>query len=60
MDFMDTKDNQSSPETKERVEMPGRNEACFCGSGKKFKKCCLPQVRLMGRALVLRKRLYGI
>lgn len=20
---------------------PGRNEPCFCGSGKKFKKCCL-------------------
>jgi preprotein translocase subunit SecA len=19
----------------------GRNEACFCGSGKKYKKCCL-------------------
>jgi uncharacterized protein YchJ len=19
---------------------PGRNEPCFCGSGKKFKKCC--------------------
>lgn len=20
---------------------PGRNERCFCGSGKKYKKCCL-------------------
>ncbi len=20
----------------------GRNEPCFCGSGKKYKKCCLP------------------
>jgi uncharacterized protein YecA (UPF0149 family) len=20
--------------------MPGRNDPCFCGSGKKFKKCC--------------------
>jgi uncharacterized protein YchJ len=19
---------------------PGRNEPCFCGSGKKYKKCC--------------------
>ena len=19
---------------------PGRNDACFCGSGKKYKKCC--------------------
>lgn len=24
-----------------RVNKPGRNEQCFCGSGKKFKKCCL-------------------
>ena len=23
------------------TRMPGRNESCFCGSGKKFKKCCL-------------------
>ena len=22
------------------LKMPGRNEPCFCGSGKKFKKCC--------------------
>jgi hypothetical protein len=24
--------------------IPGRNEPCFCGSGKKFKKCCLKRV----------------
>jgi len=25
-----------------RVEKkPGRNEPCICGSGKKYKKCCL-------------------
>lgn len=23
---------------------PGRNEKCLCGSGKKFKKCCLPLI----------------
>ncbi|HHQ6630410.1 TPA: YecA family protein [Serratia fonticola] len=23
------------------IKKPGRNEKCFCGSGKKFKKCCL-------------------
>jgi hypothetical protein len=23
----------------------GRNEPCFCGSGKKFKKCCLPLIQ---------------
>lgn len=22
------------------LPLPGRNEPCFCGSGKKFKKCC--------------------
>lgn len=22
------------------VKMPGRNDTCLCGSGKKFKKCC--------------------
>ena len=25
----------------------GRNEACPCGSGKKYKKCCLAKKRLM-------------
>jgi hypothetical protein len=25
-----------------REEQPGRNDPCFCGSGKKYKKCCLP------------------
>ena len=24
---------------------PGRNEACWCGSGLKYKKCCLPRAR---------------
>jgi hypothetical protein len=24
-------------------KLPGRNEPCICGSGKKFKKCCLPK-----------------
>jgi uncharacterized protein len=23
-----------------RMGIPGRNDACSCGSGKKFKKCC--------------------
>jgi SEC-C motif len=25
---------------------PGRNDACWCGSGLKYKKCCLPRARL--------------
>lgn len=24
-------------------EKPGRNESCWCGSGKKYKKCHLPE-----------------
>ena len=24
--------------------LPGRNKPCFCGSGKKYKKCCLLKV----------------
>lgn len=23
-------------------ELPGRNDPCLCGSGRKFKKCCMP------------------
>jgi len=26
-------------------DKPRRNEPCSCGSGKKFKKCCLPWAR---------------
>jgi hypothetical protein len=25
---------------------PGRNDPCPCGSGKKYKKCCLDKVQL--------------
>lgn len=28
-----------------RVEKIGRNDPCPCGSGKKFKKCCIAEVR---------------
>ncbi|WP_270382502.1 SEC-C metal-binding domain-containing protein, partial [Escherichia coli] len=32
----------SRPVPVKRAEnMPGRNDPCPCGSGKKFKKCCL-------------------
>lgn len=30
----------------------GRNQPCFCGSGKKFKKCCLPTLRELRDVLV--------
>jgi uncharacterized protein len=26
--------------TKESPSLPGRNDPCPCGSGRKFKKCC--------------------
>lgn len=25
--------------------LPGRNDICWCGSGKKFKKCCISKVQ---------------
>ena len=28
-------------ETDETFNEPKRNEKCYCGSGKKYKKCCL-------------------
>ena len=28
---------------KELIEKLGRNDPCPCGSGKKFKKCCMPK-----------------
>lgn len=31
------------------MEKVGRNEACPCGSGKKFKRCCLEQVEKEAR-----------
>lgn len=30
---------------RETLWPPGRNEACWCGSGMKYKKCCLPRSR---------------
>jgi hypothetical protein len=28
------------------TKLPGRNDPCICGSGKKFKKCCLSKIQL--------------
>ena len=30
-------------------KLPGRNAPCVCGSGKKFKKCCLPKIEAARR-----------
>jgi len=27
-----------------RIDLPGRNDPCVCGSGKKFKKCCINKI----------------
>jgi hypothetical protein len=29
--------------TAKLAERPGRNEPCHCGSGRKYKQCCLPK-----------------
>jgi hypothetical protein len=51
-DILDTPDEQISDEDINLLLkqangithwVPGRNDPCWCGSGKKFKKCCLPE-----------------
>jgi hypothetical protein len=32
---------QKSPDIQTNASKPGRNDPCHCGSGKKYKKCCL-------------------
>jgi hypothetical protein len=39
-DYSEEKDEEPEPPPKRRV---GRNDPCPCGSGKKFKRCCLKQ-----------------
>ena len=36
-----TNDSKDKVKTTRKVEKIGRNEPCPCGSGKKYKKCCL-------------------
>jgi len=38
----------SRMETRNSFEKLGRNDLCPCGSGKRFKKCCLRSGRLDG------------
>lgn len=28
------------------LQSPGRNDECWCGSGKKYKKCCMQKDKL--------------
>lgn len=39
---------QPQPKILRRDERAGRNDDCPCGSGKKFKKCCLRNVKETG------------
>jgi len=38
------------PEVIEELLRMGRNQPCFCGSGLKFKKCCLPRLEEIRRS----------
>lgn len=39
-DVADVEKLLNPPKPVEASVIPGRNEPCFCGSGKKYKKCC--------------------
>jgi len=39
-DITDLEILQNPPKTVSVEKVPGRNDPCPCGSGKKFKKCC--------------------
>ncbi len=43
---------ENEPDIKSVVpgsKLPNRNEPCFCGSGKKYKKCCLAKIEKMSK-----------
>lgn len=42
-DLADLKQKLSPPTVQYEDEKIGRNETCPCGSGKKYKKCCLQE-----------------
>jgi SEC-C motif len=41
---------EDGPKTVIGNSLPGRNDPCFCGSGKKFKKCCIDKAKLERKA----------
>ncbi len=43
-------DNETPPHL--MTDKPGRNDPCVCGSGKKYKKCCIDKPRVIGACLV--------
>lgn len=52
---MNTGPNDQLPTTTRRTKVPGRNERCPCGSGKKAKHCCLKKIKALA-ALPVRVR----
>lgn len=42
------------------LEKAGRNDPCLCGSGRKYKKCCLPKQEALLERLGLRRELDSI
>ncbi len=42
-DLLDLERKLNPPTVVYPFEKMGRNEPCICGSGKKFKKCCLQE-----------------
>ena len=43
--FWEPLENEMEPYRKEKL--PGRNDKCPCGSGKKAKKCCLAKIKAL-------------
>ncbi|GEM_PF-1226657 len=41
---MDELAREEPPAVYHDLKQPGRNDPCFCGSGKKFKRCCIDRV----------------
>src|SRR5664280_1571823 len=41
------------------TSMPSRNESCPCGSGQKYKRCCLAQLGVVARELRERDAFLG-
>lgn len=45
-EVMETALREEKPRAVPNQQMPGRNDPCICGSGKKFKKCCIDRVKV--------------
>lgn len=50
-DFINEDVDTPLPPSEPKKAKPGRNDPCYCGSGKKYKKCCLKQDRELEQLL---------